>query len=60
VYQMSLDGGVWKVWREAPQFWQRYTGVISADGTTINGAWEGSADGQEWKHDFGLTYIKVN
>jgi hypothetical protein len=60
VYQMSLDGEVWKLWREAPAFWQRYTGEISEDGTTIKGAWEGSADGQEWKHDFGLTYIKVH
>ena len=59
VYQMSLDGGVWKLWREAPGFWQRYSGQISGDGTTITGAWEGSTDGQEWKHDFGLTYIKV-
>jgi len=59
VYQMSLDGGVWKLWREAPGFWQRYTGVISDDGTRITGAWEGSPDGQEWKHDFGLTYIKA-
>jgi hypothetical protein len=33
VYQMSLDGGAWKVWREAPGFWQRYTGEISEDGT---------------------------
>jgi hypothetical protein len=60
VYGMSLDGGVWKLWREAPGFWQRYTGVISGDGTTIKGAWEGSADGREWKHDFGLTYIKMD
>jgi hypothetical protein len=58
VYQMSLDGGVWKLWREAPGFWQRYTGVISEDGTTITGAWEGSADGRDWKHDFALAYIK--
>jgi hypothetical protein len=60
VYQMSLDGGVWKVWREAPRFWQRYTGEISEDGTTIRGAWEGSVDGREWKYDFGLTYIRVD
>jgi hypothetical protein len=33
--------------------------VISSDGTTIKGAWEGSADGREWKHDFGLTYIRT-
>jgi hypothetical protein len=59
LYQMTLNGGVWKLWREAPGFWQRYTGVISADGTTITGAWEGSPDGQDWKHDFGLTYIKM-
>ena len=59
VYEMSLDGGVWKLWREAPGFWQRYTGQISADGTTITGAWEMSADGRDWKHDFALTYIKV-
>jgi hypothetical protein len=45
VYQMSLDGRVWKLWREAPGFWQCYTGQISDDGTTIKGAWEGSADG---------------
>lgn len=58
IYQMTLDGRTWKLWREAPGFWQRYTGLISDDGNTITGAWEGSADGQEWKHDFGLTYIK--
>jgi hypothetical protein len=59
VYQMSLDGGVWKLWREAPGFWQRYTGVLSDDGNRITGAWEGSPDGREWKHDFGLTYVKA-
>jgi hypothetical protein len=59
VYQVSLDGETWKVWREAPGFWQRYSGVVSDDGTVIAGAWEKSADGLEWERDFGLTYIKV-
>jgi hypothetical protein len=59
VYQMSLDDGIWKLWREAPGFWQRFTGEISRDGSAIKGAWEGSADGREWKHDFGLDYVKV-
>ena len=59
VYHMSLADGVLRIWREAPGFWQRYTGVLSGDGATITGAWEGSADGQDWKHDFGLTYIKT-
>jgi hypothetical protein len=56
VYGMSLDGGIWRLWREAPGFWQRYAGVIAADGQVIDGAWELSADGREWRHDFGLRY----
>jgi hypothetical protein len=59
VYRMSLDSREWKLWREAPGFWQRCTGVISEDGTTITGAWEASADGREWKHDFDLAYIRT-
>ncbi len=58
VYGMSLDGRTWKLWREAAGFWQRYTGVISGDGATITGAWEMSEDGRDWKHDFGLSYIR--
>ena len=57
VYQMSLAAGVWKVWRDAPGFWQRYTGLISADGTSVTGAWEYSPDGVSWRHDFSLTYL---
>jgi hypothetical protein len=59
VYQMSLDAGVWRLWREEPGFWQRYTGAISDDGARITGAWERSADGREWQHDFYLSYIKA-
>jgi hypothetical protein len=59
VYQMTLEGREWKLWREAPGLWQRYTGAISEDGTTITGAWEASADGREWKHDFDLTYTRI-
>lgn len=59
VYQMTLDSGIWKLWRQAPGFWQRYTGAISSDGMTITGAWEGSADGRKWKHDFTLTYVRL-
>jgi hypothetical protein len=59
-YQMSLKDGVWKAWREAPGCWQRYTGVFSDDGRTIKGAWEGSPDGSQWKHDFELNYVKAD
>lgn len=59
VYQMSLADGVWEVWRAAPGFWQRYAGALSADGATIEGAWEASPDGRDWQRDFGLNYYKI-
>jgi hypothetical protein len=59
VYQMTLDGQEWKLWRESPGFWQRYTGVIAEDGTTITGAWQASVDGREWRHDFDLMYTRI-
>ena len=42
-----------------PDFAQRYSGRLSADGTTIEGAWERCRDGTTWEHDFDLTYQKV-
>ena len=58
VYQMSLTNGVWKIWRDAPGFSQRFTGTFSDDGDTINGYWELSDDGTEWEHDLDLTYLR--
>jgi hypothetical protein len=56
IYQMSLEGGQWKQWRQAPGFFQRFTGSFSDDGDTINASWEKSSDGSAWQHDFNLTY----
>ena len=59
VYHMTVALGVWKIWREAPGFNQRYTGQISGDGKTIAGQWEFSEDGSKWEVDFDLSYRKV-
>ena len=64
VYKMSLADGVWKLWRDEPDFSpldfsQRYTGTFSTDGKTIAGTWEMIChDGQTWERDFDLTYTK--
>jgi hypothetical protein len=60
IYQMSLRDGVWKLWRDAPGFWQRFTGTFSSDGRTIHGRWEKSSDGSQWEVDFDLTYTRVS
>jgi hypothetical protein len=64
VYRMSFQDGVWKLWRDEPDFSplhfsQRYTGTVSPDGTTIAGAWEICHDGKTWEHDFDLLYTRT-
>jgi hypothetical protein len=63
VYRMSFEEGVWKLWRDEPDFSpldfsQRFTGTFSDDRKTIAGAWEICHDGETWEHDFDLTYTK--
>lgn len=64
VYRMSLKDGVWRLWREEPDFSpldfsQRFTGTFSPDGKTIAGRWEICHDGKTWEHDFDLTYTRA-
>jgi len=60
-YTMTLDGHTWTLLRETgtEYFHQRYRGVISDDGNSIDGAWESSPDGQDWHHDFDLVYRRI-
>jgi hypothetical protein len=59
IYAMSLEDGVWKLWREGEPFAQRFTGQFSEDGTTITGRWEIAEDGTTWRTDFDCVYTKV-
>jgi hypothetical protein len=56
IYQMSLDEGVWKMWRESAGFSQRMTGTFSADGNTIAVRGELARDGSTWERDLDVTY----
>ena len=56
--QMSLEGGVWKMWRDSPGFSQRVTGTISSDGNTITWHGELSYDGSNWEQDLDVTYTR--
>jgi|SRR5579859_181187 len=60
VYEMSFSEGVWKMWRNAPGFCQRYEGTVSKEGKTIAAHWEKSVDGTRWEHDFDITYMKIS
>jgi hypothetical protein len=58
IYQMSLEGGVWKMWRDAPGFSQRIIGTFSEDGNTIAGHGELARDGSQWEQDLHVTYTR--
>jgi hypothetical protein len=59
VYQTTLTEGIWRIWRDAPEFNQRFIGELESDGRAIRGRWEMSADGTDWQLDFDLVYRKV-
>jgi hypothetical protein len=64
-YEMTFDGREWVLLRRTADdsplhFQQRYTGTFSGDGDTIDGQWEMSDDGEEWRTDFRLTYRRAH
>jgi hypothetical protein len=59
-YAMSLEDRVWRIWRNAPAFNQRFEGRISADGRAIEAHWEQSSDGKTWARDFDLAFVKTD
>ncbi len=58
VYNMSFDGKTWKMWRDAPNFSQRFEGTVSDDRKTIHAYWEKSTDGKSWERDFDMLFTK--
>jgi hypothetical protein len=59
IYHLSLTDGVLRLWRDEPGFFQRFAGTFSSDGDTINGLWEMSEDGSQWRDDFRLDYTRA-
>lgn len=56
IYQSSLGDGVWRMWRHAPGFSQKFNGRISADGNTVEGLWKLSRDDSTWDDDLAITF----
>jgi hypothetical protein len=60
VYETSLEDGIWRIWRDAPGFSQRFEGSISEDRSTIDGLFELSEDDSTWQEDMRVTYRQVS
>jgi hypothetical protein len=64
IYAMTFDGTTWTLERTQADFspldfCQRYIGTFSNSRDTIDGEWQSSKDGHEWRRDFALTYRRV-
>ena len=49
VYEMSFLDGTWKMWRNSPEFSQRFEGKVSDDGNIITAHCEKSSNGSTWE-----------
>lgn len=58
-YEVAMEGNVWRWWRNAPGFAQRFTGTLSDNGRTIVGKGEMSRDGGPWEPDLQLIYTRI-
>ena len=59
IYRMTFTGASWHMWRDTPEFSQRFEARLDPDAGAIRGRWEKSPDqGATWEHDFNLDYIR--
>ncbi|HEY3923564.1 MAG TPA: hypothetical protein VGL75_03320 [Acidothermaceae bacterium] len=64
LYAMTFDGTTLVLERTEADFspldfCQRYVGTFGDDRRTIDGEWQTSEDGREWRRDFHLSYRRV-
>lgn len=59
VYRMSLRDGTWQMWRDTPEFSQRFEAEVSPGQEEISGSWQKSVDGgTTWEHDFTVRHSR--
>jgi hypothetical protein len=58
VYGVSFGDGVWRMWRNAPGFSQRFVGTISDDGDIIDGLWKLSRDDTTRDDDLKISFLR--
>ncbi len=59
IYQMTLSGDTWRLWRDSPGFSQRMTGKVSGDGDTITVQGELARNGSSWEQDLDVIYTRM-
>ncbi|WP_327000319.1 hypothetical protein OHA72_34985 [Dactylosporangium sp. NBC_01737] len=59
LFRTTFADGQWVMLREAPDFHQRFVGVVTPD--RVDGHWDASEDGGvTWRKDFDLIFERAN
>jgi hypothetical protein len=53
-YCTAIEDGVWRIWRDAPGFDQRFSAALAAD--SFEGVFELAESPGEWRDDMRVTY----
>jgi hypothetical protein len=56
VYRMSFGRGVWRIWRDAPEFRQRFEGRLQQGGRRIVARWDKAEGKKPWALDFDMIF----
>lgn len=60
IYDVTLRDNVWMMFRDGPDWPQRFVGRFSADGNSISARLErGSYPGGPLEHDFDMVYTRI-
>jgi hypothetical protein len=59
VYRMTFARGLWRIWRKAPGFAQRFEGRLRDSGRRIEAHWDRSEDGRTWVRDFEMVFTRA-
>ena len=59
VYRMTFNDGTWRMWRDTPEFSQRFDADVTPGQAEIKGRWQKSVDGgTTWEHHFTVRYSR--
>jgi hypothetical protein len=56
-YGVSFDDGVWRIWRDAPGFDQRFSATVARD--SFEGVFELARTPGDWEEDMKVTYRRA-
>jgi len=56
---MTFNDGTWRMWRDTPEFSQRFDADVTPGQAEVIGRWQKSFDGgTTWQHDFKVRYTR--